>query len=100
MARFIKATDVERTLRFMYGKKPSDALLRALSDQAALTIRKWSNGTHLKKVQTWQPDEDGLRAQFGGKRAVLKCWTCGKRKEEVVIPGKLCDECAKARGGE
>jgi hypothetical protein len=50
----------------------------------------------LKKVEVWQPDEDELRARFGGRRAVLKCWKCQKPKKDVEHPGHVCAGCRGA----
>ena len=98
-ARFIKGTDVAHTLRNKFGKRASDPMLRDLSRLVQERIDQWGKGTHLKKVQTWQPDEDELRKTFGGKLAMLRCWRCAQKKKDVSHSGALCGACKQKEGG-
>jgi hypothetical protein len=99
MARYIKMTDVTRQLRDGYGKKPSPEMAAALSDAVRDLVREWGLfSMTLKKVEVWQPDEDALRRKFGGRRAMLRCWRCSDRKQEIARAGQVCDECKKNQG--
>lgn len=94
-ARFIKGTDVTYFLRHHYGKKPSAALLRELSELVLGRIELRAHRGDLKKVQVWQPSEDALRLKFGGTRALLRCWGCNKKKADVNQTGQRCADCQK-----
>ena len=100
--RYLKGTDIADDFRRDYGLQVSEEMLMDLKERVRAGIDAWGRGNRgeLKNVETWQPNEDALRLKFGGKRAILKCWTCHKPNADIIKIGSVCAECrAKAEGG-